>query len=68
MGWANPADLDKVKAFATSEGLTVVDSSVARRTVHLVGTVAVVEKAFGVALKGGSSGNSVRGGCKMWTC
>src|SRR4051794_24059082 len=46
---ANPADLDMVKAFATSEGLTVVDSSIPRRTVHLMGTVATVDNAFGVA-------------------
>jgi kumamolisin len=48
---ADPADLDKVKAFATSEGLTVLDASVPRRTVHLMGTVAAVDKAFGVVLK-----------------
>ncbi len=56
---ANPADLDKVKAFATSEGLTVVDSSVPRRTVHLMGTVAAVDKAFGVALKTYEHGTTV---------
>ena len=38
--------LDKVKAFATSQGLTVVDSSVPRRIVHLMGTIAAVDKAF----------------------
>src|SRR5208282_1387729 len=45
------ADLDKIKKFASRHGLAVTDSSVARRTVHLVGTVAAVEQAFGVDLK-----------------
>src|SRR5271165_886527 len=44
-------DLDKVKKFASRHGLTVTDSSVARRTVHLVGNVEAVEQAFGVDLK-----------------
>jgi kumamolisin len=48
---ADPADLDKVKKFASRHGLSVTDSSVDRRTVHLLGTVAVVEQAFGVDLK-----------------
>lgn len=45
------ADLDKIKKFASRHGLSVTDSSVARRTVHLMGTVAAVEQAFGVDLK-----------------
>ncbi len=48
---ADPADLDKVKTFASRHGLTVTDTSIARRTVHLLGTVATVDKAFGVQLK-----------------
>ena len=48
---ADRADLDKVKTFASQHGLAVTDSSVARRTVHLVGTVAAVEQAFGVDLR-----------------
>jgi len=48
---ADRADLDKVKKFASRHGLSVTDSSVARRTVHLMGTVAAVEEAFGVDLK-----------------
>ena len=48
---ADPADLDKVKAFASRHGLAVTHASVARRTVHLIGTVAAVDKAFGVQLK-----------------
>ncbi len=48
---ADPADLDKVKEFASRHGLTVTQTSVACRTVQLLGTVAVVDKAFGVQLK-----------------
>ncbi len=48
---ADPADLDKVKKFASRHGLSVTDSSVARRTVHVLGTVAAVEQAFGVDFK-----------------
>ncbi len=48
---SNRADLNKITRFASRHGLTVTDSSVARRTVHLVGTVAAVEQAFGVDLK-----------------
>jgi kumamolisin len=48
---AVPADLDKIKTFASRHGLAVTDSSVPCRTVHLVGPVAAVEAAFGVDLK-----------------
>jgi kumamolisin len=48
---AEPADLDKVKTFASRHGLTVTDASVARRTVHLVGTADAIEKAFSVDLR-----------------
>ncbi len=48
---ADRVDLDRIKKFASRHGLSVTDSSVARRTVHLVGTVAAVEQAFGVDLK-----------------
>ncbi len=48
---ADPADLDKVKAFASRHGLTVTHTSVARRSVHLLGTGAAVDKAFGIQLK-----------------
>ncbi len=53
---ATPSDLEKVKLFASRHGLTVTSSSVARRSVHLVGTVAAVEKAFGVELRCYASG------------
>jgi kumamolisin len=48
---ADPADLEKVKAFASWHGLAVTDASAARRTVHLLGSVAAVEQAFGVDMK-----------------
>jgi kumamolisin len=48
---ADPADLDAVKKFASKHGLTVTDSSIARRTVHLLGTVDAVQQALGVKLK-----------------
>ena len=48
---ANPADLDAVKTFASKHGLSVTDSSIARRTVHLLGTADAVQQAFGVKLK-----------------
>jgi kumamolisin len=48
---ADPADLEEVKKFASKHGLAVTDSSVARRTVHLLGTVEAVQQAFGVNLR-----------------
>ena len=50
---ADPADLKLLHAFATQFGLTVVPGidEVARRTVQLTGTVAAMQKAFGVQLK-----------------
>lgn len=48
---ADPADLQKVAAFARENGLNVVDSSAARRSVILSGTTANYSKAFGVNLK-----------------
>jgi kumamolisin len=48
---ADPADLGEVKKFASKHDLAVTDSSVARRTVHLLGTVDAVQKAFNVNLK-----------------
>jgi kumamolisin len=44
-------DLQKVDAFAHAHGLTVVESSVGRRSVILRGSVARMSAAFGVALK-----------------
>ena len=48
---ANPADLKRVEDFARATGLTVSESSPERRSVKLSGTVAQMEKAFGVQLK-----------------
>jgi kumamolisin len=55
---ANPADVQKVEAFARAHGLTVVESSAPRRSVVLRGTVAQMNAAFGVALKRYQSGTT----------
>lgn len=47
---ADEADIAKVKGFAESHGLTVVDVNAARRTVVVSGTVAQFNQAFGVSL------------------
>ena len=47
---ADPTDLDRVAAFAGRTGLSVVESSAARRTVRLSGTAAAMGTAFGVDL------------------
>ena len=47
---AAPADLDQVTAFAQSHGLRITESSAARRTVVVSGTVEQMNKAFGVDL------------------
>jgi kumamolisin len=43
-------DFDRVIAFAKDQGLKVVDSSIPRRTIILSGTVAQMDRAFGVEL------------------
>lgn len=48
---ADPANIAKVEAFAREYGLTVKEKSAARRTVILSGTVAAMNRAFGVQLK-----------------
>jgi kumamolisin len=48
---ADPADLDRIKNFAKEHGLQVVESDLARRSVHLSGTVSSMESAFGVQLQ-----------------
>ncbi len=48
---ADPADLDKVEAFARAHGLAVVDRSAARRSVFLSGTAAQFETAFGTKIE-----------------
>jgi kumamolisin len=49
---ADPADFDRVRAFAQEHGLTVDEaaSSLPRRTIVLKGTAEAMEKAFGVKL------------------
>ncbi|QCP52773.1 hypothetical protein FAZ95_26935 [Trinickia violacea] len=48
---ASEADLERVKAYATAQGLTIMESSPARRTVVVSGTVAAINKAFSVELQ-----------------
>jgi kumamolisin len=48
---ADPGDLDRVTEFAAAQALTVVESSPARRSVRVAGTVAQMEAAFGVRLE-----------------
>jgi hypothetical protein len=47
---ADPADIEKVRAFAERFGLTVDGASVPRRTVQLTGTSAQLSEAFGTEL------------------
>ncbi len=47
---ADPADIQNVEQFAIAEGLRVVSSSLARRSILLEGTIAAMQQAFGVAL------------------
>jgi kumamolisin len=54
---AHPGDIQKVASFAAEEGLTVVSSDVARRTVVLSGTLANLTKAFGATVKLYQQGN-----------
>jgi kumamolisin len=48
---ADPAGIAAVRKFAGENGLTVVEESPSRRTVILSGTVADMQKAFGVELR-----------------
>ena len=47
---ASQEDLDKVAGFAQSQGLKVVETSIARRSVVVSGSVTQMEKAFAVTL------------------
>lgn len=47
---ADPADVAAVESFAHTHGLTIVASSIPRRTVELAGTVAALSQAFNVKL------------------
>jgi kumamolisin len=48
---ADDADIELVKSFAQQAGLVVIDSSAARRSVFLSGTVAQIAAAFGTTLE-----------------
>jgi kumamolisin len=48
---ADPASIVRVESFARAHNLKVKETSAARRTVILTGTVAAMNAAFGVALK-----------------
>jgi len=48
---ADPDDLARVEAFAHGHGLSVVESSQARRSVVLRGTAAALSAAFGLTLR-----------------
>jgi kumamolisin len=48
---AHPDDLQRVADFASGEGLTVVSTHPARRTVMLSGSLAAASRAFGVELQ-----------------
>lgn len=60
---ADPEDLAKVEAFASEDGLEVVESSPARRTVRLAGRAADVANAFGVrfVIRQSPDGSTYRG-------
>jgi len=60
---ADPADIARVEAFARANGLSVVETSAARHSVVLSGTVAAVSAAFGVKLAqyGHPDGGTFRG-------
>ncbi len=48
---ADPKDIEQVEAFAHHAGLTVVDSSLAKRRVILAGSAGQMTKAFGAKLE-----------------
>jgi len=48
---ADPADIKKIEAFAKANGLIVVESCAARRSVFLSGTAANFAKAFGATIE-----------------
>jgi kumamolisin len=54
---ADPADIAKVEAFATENGLRVMNTNAAQRTVTLSGTASAYSRAFGVELKMYKSGD-----------
>jgi kumamolisin len=48
---ADPADVERVTAFAATQGLTIVEADLARRSVRVAGSVAQMEAAFGARLR-----------------
>lgn len=48
---ADPADVERVTAFATAQGLTIIEASLARRSVRVAGTAAQMEEAFAARLR-----------------
>ncbi len=56
---ADPADIARVRAFADQYGIEVTQTSVARRSVTLKGTVANLSAAFAVALTGDEQAGGV---------
>ena len=52
---ADPEDLRRVADFAASEGLSVIETSAARRSVRVAGTVAQMESSFDVHLLSAAS-------------
>jgi len=48
---ADRGDMDRVTEFAAAHGLTIVESSLARRSVQVAGTVTQMEAAFSVRLQ-----------------
>ena len=56
---AESVDLQKIEAFARAHRLTVVESSAARRSVQLRGSVAAMNVAFGVSLKRCRAGGTI---------
>jgi kumamolisin len=59
---ADPADIHKVESFAAANGLRVIRSSTAERSVILSGTAGAYDRAFGVELKNYiQQGRTIRG-------
>lgn len=53
---ADPAEIQQVSGFASSHGLTVIESSAEKGSVRISGTVAQMEAAFGVKLRACKTG------------
>ncbi len=54
---ADPQHIQEIAQFAQSNGLAVTESSAAKRSVKISGTVAQMEAAFGVKLRRSTSGD-----------